>query len=193
MAHRQRPLTIAEEIDSGVAELVPDPDRVRSWTLVVNGTPQSHVDLDDPAYLDFEYVRRLGHLADLVFCSRLGWLQGAWWEHRRPGSPAGASPPMVGWPAGASREYGRTWQMVRECGRPGGREYSRIPRRGTPRNQWRQSWARHRNQFSRNVIMSIIGSWISAREGCPRGAVQAVVAWRLSTVAARAAAARAPV
>ncbi|MGH3374832.1 MAG: spermidine synthase [Actinoallomurus sp.] len=66
MAHRQRPLTIAEEIDSGVAELIPDPDRTRSWTLTVNGTPQSHVDLDDPAYLDFEYIRRLGHLTDLI-------------------------------------------------------------------------------------------------------------------------------
>ena len=66
MAHRQRPSTIEEDIDSGVAALVPDPDRARSWTLVVNGTPQSHVDLDDPAYLGFEYVRRLGHLVDLA-------------------------------------------------------------------------------------------------------------------------------
>lgn len=66
MAHRQRPSPIEEEIDSGVAALVPDPDRARSWTLVVNGTPQSHVDLDDPAYLGFEYVRRLGHLVDLA-------------------------------------------------------------------------------------------------------------------------------
>ena len=33
----------------GSAELVPDADRPRSWTLLVNGTPQSHVDLDDPA------------------------------------------------------------------------------------------------------------------------------------------------
>jgi hypothetical protein len=66
MAHRQRHLRIEEEIDSGVAELVPDPDRARSWTLIVNGTPQSHVDLDDPAYLDFEYVRRLGHVVDLA-------------------------------------------------------------------------------------------------------------------------------
>jgi spermidine synthase len=66
MAHRQRPVRIEEEIDSGVAELVPDPDRPRSWTLVVNGTPQSYVDLDDPEYLDFEYVRRLGHVVDLA-------------------------------------------------------------------------------------------------------------------------------
>jgi spermidine synthase len=66
MAHRQRPVRVEEKTDSGVAELVPDPDRAQSWTLVVNGTPQSHVDLDDPAYLEFEYVRRLGHLADLA-------------------------------------------------------------------------------------------------------------------------------
>jgi spermidine synthase len=66
MAHRQRPVRVEEKIDSGVAALVPDADRPRSWTLVVNGTPQSHVDLDDPAYLDFEYVRRLGHVTDLA-------------------------------------------------------------------------------------------------------------------------------
>ncbi len=32
----------------------------------MDGTPQSHVDLDDPTYLSFEYVRRLGHVVDLV-------------------------------------------------------------------------------------------------------------------------------
>jgi len=32
--------------------------------LLIDGVPQSHVDLDDPAYLDFEYVRRLGHVID---------------------------------------------------------------------------------------------------------------------------------
>lgn len=66
MAHRQRPARVEERTDSGVAVLVPDPDRPRSWTLLLDGTPQSHVDLDDPAYLDFEYVRRLGHVADLA-------------------------------------------------------------------------------------------------------------------------------
>jgi spermidine synthase len=34
--------------------------------LVVDGVPQSHVDLDDPQYLDFSYVRRIGHLVDLA-------------------------------------------------------------------------------------------------------------------------------
>jgi spermidine synthase len=50
----------------GRVELAGEPDRPRAWTLVVDGTPQSHVDLDDPQYLEFEYMRWLGHLADLA-------------------------------------------------------------------------------------------------------------------------------
>jgi spermidine synthase len=50
----------------GAVELVADPDRPRAWTLVVDGAPQSHVDLDDPRHLEFEYMRRLGHLVDLA-------------------------------------------------------------------------------------------------------------------------------
>ena len=48
----------------GHAELLRDPDRRAAWMLLVDGVPQSHVDLDDPGYLDFEYVRRLGHVID---------------------------------------------------------------------------------------------------------------------------------
>lgn len=33
--------------------------------LLVDGTPQSHVDLRDPSELFFEYVRRIGHVIDL--------------------------------------------------------------------------------------------------------------------------------
>jgi spermidine synthase len=69
MAHRQRTLRSAverTEVDSGTAELMADPDRSRAWTLLLDGTPQSHVDLDDPAYLDFEYIRRLGHVVDFA-------------------------------------------------------------------------------------------------------------------------------
>ncbi|NBM20075.1 spermidine synthase [Streptomyces sp. GC420] len=55
-----------ERVDGGLAELVPDPDRPRAWTLMIDGAPQSHVDLDDPAHLGFEYQRRLGHIADLA-------------------------------------------------------------------------------------------------------------------------------
>ncbi|MER5177046.1 fused MFS/spermidine synthase [Streptomyces sp. NPDC002896] len=57
---------VVAEVDGGLAELIPDRDRVRAWTLLVDGAPQSHVDLDDPAYLAFEYQRRLGHVIDLV-------------------------------------------------------------------------------------------------------------------------------
>lgn len=44
-------------MDTGRAELVPDGDGRRGWTLYLNGVPSSHVDLDDPTRLDFEYVR----------------------------------------------------------------------------------------------------------------------------------------
>jgi spermidine synthase len=69
MPHRQHSRSgpaVRADIDSGVAELVADADRPRAWTLRVDGIPQSHVDLDDPLYLEFEYMRRLGHLTDLA-------------------------------------------------------------------------------------------------------------------------------
>jgi spermidine synthase len=69
MSHRQHGSSapvVRQDVDSGVAELVGDPDRPGAWTLLVDGTPQSHVDLDDPQYLQFEYMRRLGHLIDLA-------------------------------------------------------------------------------------------------------------------------------
>lgn len=47
-------------------ELVNDLDRPGAWMLLIDGIPQSHVDLDDPRHLELEYVRRLGHLADLA-------------------------------------------------------------------------------------------------------------------------------
>ncbi|MGY1602860.1 spermidine synthase [Geodermatophilus sp. SYSU D00815] len=50
----------------GTAELLGDADRDGSWVLVVDGTPQSHVDLDEPTHLEFEYVRRMGHVLDLA-------------------------------------------------------------------------------------------------------------------------------
>jgi spermidine synthase len=34
--------------------------------LLVDGVPQSHVDLGEPRHLELEYMRRLGHLADLA-------------------------------------------------------------------------------------------------------------------------------
>ncbi|MFI1889116.1 spermidine synthase [Streptomyces jumonjinensis] len=61
-----RPEPVVAPVDGGVAELIPDPDRPRGWTLLVDSAPQSHVDLDEPDRLAFEYQRRLGHIADLA-------------------------------------------------------------------------------------------------------------------------------
>ncbi len=57
---------MVETVDGGVAELRPDRDRPRARTLLIDGAPQSFVDLDAPDHLDFSYQRRLGHAADLV-------------------------------------------------------------------------------------------------------------------------------
>ncbi|MEW2484983.1 fused MFS/spermidine synthase [Streptomyces sp. NPDC048411] len=62
----RRPETLAEAVDGGLAELIPDRERPRAWTLNLDGAPQSHVDLDDPLHLSFSYQRRIGHIADLV-------------------------------------------------------------------------------------------------------------------------------
>lgn len=66
MGRRRSTDRAAAEVDTGVAELVPDPDRAGSWTLLLDGAPQSHVDLTDPTHLEFEYVRRLGAAIDLL-------------------------------------------------------------------------------------------------------------------------------
>ena len=58
---------VHRQVRLGSAELVPDVDRTDSWLLFVDGVPQSGVDLADPGYLEFEYVRRIGHVADLAF------------------------------------------------------------------------------------------------------------------------------
>ncbi|MFJ2216923.1 spermidine synthase [Streptomyces sp. NPDC101062] len=65
-SRRDRADAVVESVDAGVAELTPDRERARAWTLLIDGAPQSHVDLDDPAHLSFAYQRRLGHVIDLV-------------------------------------------------------------------------------------------------------------------------------
>ena len=60
-------MAVHREVRLGGAELVPDLDRSHSWLLFVDGVPQSGVDLADPGYLEFEYVRRIGHVIDLAF------------------------------------------------------------------------------------------------------------------------------
>ncbi|MEU3892111.1 fused MFS/spermidine synthase [Streptomyces sp. NPDC029041] len=60
------PVPVARPVDHGFAKLMPDVDRERAWLLTVDGAPQSYVDLDEPAHLEFEYTRRLGHVLDVV-------------------------------------------------------------------------------------------------------------------------------
>ena len=66
MAQRRRGERRVETVGSGIAELVGDPDRASGWTLLLDGSPQSHVDLADPTYLEFEYIRRMAAAIDLI-------------------------------------------------------------------------------------------------------------------------------
>lgn len=63
----RRRVAVHRRVRLGLAELVPDLDRTDSWLLFIDSVPQSGVDLADPEYLEFEYVRRIGHVADQAF------------------------------------------------------------------------------------------------------------------------------
>jgi spermidine synthase len=60
------PVPVQRETAFGTAKLMPDLDTAGGWLLTLDGTPQSYVDLRDPTHLEFEYTRRLGHLADAL-------------------------------------------------------------------------------------------------------------------------------
>ncbi|MGH8960767.1 MAG: spermidine synthase [Jatrophihabitantaceae bacterium] len=46
----------------GAVELLADDDRPGGWLLLIDRIRQSYVDLDDPTYLDFEYVQGLAEI-----------------------------------------------------------------------------------------------------------------------------------
>lgn len=50
----------------GEVELLRDLDRQDGWMLSKDGVPQSYVDLQDPTYLDFEYVRLMADVVDIL-------------------------------------------------------------------------------------------------------------------------------
>ncbi|OUC79128.1 spermidine synthase [Streptosporangium minutum] len=50
----------------GEVELLGDLDRPSGWVISKDGVPQSYVDLEDPTYLDFEYVRLMAAVIDLL-------------------------------------------------------------------------------------------------------------------------------
>ena len=60
-----RDKTWDDHSDDELPELLRDLDRPNAFQLMIGGTPQSHVDLDDPTYLEYEYVRQIAHMVDL--------------------------------------------------------------------------------------------------------------------------------
>lgn len=62
-AHVEGQGVTARLSDGTIARVVPS-RFAGGFELDVDGTPQSHVDLDDPAHLHFEYVARMGAVID---------------------------------------------------------------------------------------------------------------------------------
>lgn len=94
-AVRRRPMAGTYRIDSGELELLPDLDIEDRWLLRIGGTPQSYVDLADPTYLEFDYIRHLAAGIDALCPAgalRAVHLGGGgatlprWVEATRPGS-----------------------------------------------------------------------------------------------------------
>ena len=53
-------------VSFGEVELLRDLDRQDGWLLSKDGVPQSYVDLQDPTFLEFEYVRLMADVIDLL-------------------------------------------------------------------------------------------------------------------------------
>jgi hypothetical protein len=53
-------------VPGGQAELLADADRPGGWLLLLDRIRQSYVDLDDPTYLDFEYVQAFADVVDAL-------------------------------------------------------------------------------------------------------------------------------
>lgn len=58
------PVAGEHRIDTGLAELEEEPGNPGSWLLRINGMQSSHVDLNDPLRLDFEYMRWMAALIE---------------------------------------------------------------------------------------------------------------------------------
>lgn len=54
-------------VEEMVVELMQDLDRPRGYWLVVDASEQSFVDLDDPTYLEFEYVQMMAYVIETAF------------------------------------------------------------------------------------------------------------------------------
>ncbi|MCL1870190.1 MAG: fused MFS/spermidine synthase [Promicromonosporaceae bacterium] len=82
------------EIDTGTAEVIPDPDHSARLTLQVNGVPSSYLDLDDPGFLAFEYMQQMDAVVATTTTGPLralhlgaaGCALARRWDAERPGS-----------------------------------------------------------------------------------------------------------
>lgn len=59
-------------IDTGDCELVEDRFNPNGWVLMINGVPSSHIDLNNPQQLDFEYMHWIANLIESRFDSEVG-------------------------------------------------------------------------------------------------------------------------
>lgn len=59
------------DIDTGTCELIEDRHGGDSWLVKVNGVESSHIDLNDPERLDFEYMRWIANLAQSQWDPRM--------------------------------------------------------------------------------------------------------------------------
>lgn len=64
MARRSAGQTFA--VDTAIAQIDRDDTRRNAFTLLLDGVESSHVDLDDPTYLVFEYVQWFGGIIDVL-------------------------------------------------------------------------------------------------------------------------------
>ena len=53
-------------MDTATAEVMRDPQRRNAFILLLDGVESSHVDLDEPGYLAFEYMQWFGGVVDCV-------------------------------------------------------------------------------------------------------------------------------
>jgi len=58
--------SVTLKLSGHVAVIEPDRFTPGSYQLIVDGTPQSHVNVEHPGELFFEYVQRIGHVIDLL-------------------------------------------------------------------------------------------------------------------------------
>ncbi|WP_396989216.1 spermidine synthase [Nonomuraea sp. C10] len=63
---QREPMPGQYPVTFGEVELLRDLDRQDGWVLSKDGVPQSYVDLQDPTFLEFEYVRLMADVIDLL-------------------------------------------------------------------------------------------------------------------------------